>query len=65
MSSVAKRTSLRGLGGAGFPVGRILKSQAAPRLMAVNLDEGEPGTFNNRCYMLRDPHRFLEGLLIG
>ena len=63
-----KKTSLRGLGGAGFPVGRkwdILRSQAAPRLMAVNIDEGEPGTFKDRHYMLSDPHRFLEGLLIA
>ncbi|MFT5658153.1 MAG: NADH:ubiquinone oxidoreductase subunit F (NADH-binding)/NADH:ubiquinone oxidoreductase subunit E [Gammaproteobacteria bacterium] len=61
-------TALRGLGGAGFPVGRkwrILKSQQAPRLMAVNIDEGEPGTFKDRLYMLGDPHRFLEGLLIA
>ncbi|MEM7210064.1 MAG: NAD(P)H-dependent oxidoreductase subunit E [Pseudomonadota bacterium] len=61
-------TALRGLGGAGFPVGRkwgILRSQPAPRLMAVNIDEGEPGTFKDRHYMLSDPHRFLEGMLIA
>ena len=61
-------TSLRGLGGAGFPVGRkwgILREQQAPRLMAINIDEGEPGTFKDRFYMLGDPHRFLEGLLIA
>jgi len=61
-------TALRGLGGAGFPVGRkwgILRSQSAPRMMAVNIDEGEPGTFKDRYYMLRDPHRFLEGMLIA
>ncbi|MDH5355369.1 MAG: NAD(P)H-dependent oxidoreductase subunit E [Gammaproteobacteria bacterium] len=61
-------TALRGLGGAGFPVGRkwsILSSQAAPRMMAVNIDEGEPGTFKDRFYMLKDPHRFLEGMLIA
>lgn len=61
-------TALRGLGGAGFPVGRkwgILRDQPAPRLMAVNIDEGEPGTFKDRFYMLADPHRFLEGLLIA
>jgi formate dehydrogenase beta subunit len=59
---------LRGLGGAGFPAGRkwrIVREQAAPRLMAVNLDEGEPGTFKDRTYLERDPHRFLEGLLIA
>ena len=61
-------TALRGLGGAGFPVGRkwgILRGQAAPRMMAVNIDEGEPVTFKDRYYMLKDPHRFLEGMLIA
>ena len=59
---------LRGLGGAGFPAGRkwrIVREQPAPRLMAVNIDEGEPGTFKDRTYLERDPHRFLEGLLIA
>jgi len=61
-------SALRGLGGAGFPVGRkwkIVRAEAAPRLMAVNIDEGEPGTFKDRHYLERDPHRFLEGLLIA
>ncbi len=61
-------TQLRGLGGAGFPVGRkwrILRDQPAPRLCAINIDEGEPGTFKDRYYMLADPHRFLEGMLIA
>ncbi len=61
-------TQLRGLGGAGFPVGRkwgILRGQPAPRLCAINIDEGEPGTFKDRQYMLSDPHRFLEGMLIA
>jgi formate dehydrogenase beta subunit len=61
-------SALRGLGGAGFPVGRkwkIVRAEAAPRLMAVNIDEGEPGTFKDRYYLERDPHRFLEGLLIA
>ena len=61
-------SGLRGLGGAGFPAGRkwrILKDQSAPRLMAVNIDEGEPGTFKDRYYLERDPHRFLEGVLIA
>ncbi|HAA36743.1 MAG TPA: NADH-quinone oxidoreductase subunit F [Gammaproteobacteria bacterium] len=61
-------SGLRGLGGAGFPAGRkwrILKEQPAPRLMAVNIDEGEPGTFKDRYYLERDPHRFLEGVLIA
>lgn len=61
-------SGLRGLGGAGFPAGRkwrIVREQTAPRLMAVNIDEGEPGTFKDRTYLERDPHRFLEGLLIA
>ena len=61
-------SGLRGLGGAGFPAGRkwrIVREQAAPRLMAVNIDEGEPGTFKDRTYLERDPHRFLEGLLVA
>ena len=61
-------SDLRGLGGAGFPAGkkwRILKDQSAPRLMAVNIDEGEPGTFKDRYYLERDPHRFIEGMLIA
>jgi NADH:ubiquinone oxidoreductase subunit F (NADH-binding)/NADH:ubiquinone oxidoreductase subunit E len=61
-------SGLRGLGGAGFPAGRkwrIVRGQPAPRVMAVNIDEGEPGTFKDRVYLERDPHRFLEGLLIA
>ena len=61
-------SGLRGLGGAGFPAGRkwrIVSEQAAPRLMAVNIDEGEPGTFKDRAYLERDPHRFLEGMLVA
>jgi len=63
-----EHSGLRGLGGAGFPAGRkwrIVREQAVPRLMAVNIDEGEPGTFKDRTYLERDPHRFLEGLLIA
>ena len=61
-------SGLRGLGGAGFPAGRkwrIVRDQQAPRLMAINIDEGEPGTFKDRTYLERDPHRFLEGLLVA
>jgi NADH:ubiquinone oxidoreductase subunit F (NADH-binding)/NADH:ubiquinone oxidoreductase subunit E len=61
-------SGLRGLGGAGFPAGRkwrIVRGEAGPRLMAVNIDEGEPGTFKDRYYLERDPHRFLEGMLIA
>jgi len=61
-------SQLRGLGGAGFPTGRkwrFVRAEKAPRLMAVNADEGEPGTFKDRYYLETDPHRFLEGMLIG
>jgi formate dehydrogenase len=61
-------SGLRGLGGAGFPAGRkwrIVRSEPAPRLMAVNIDEGEPGTFKDRVFLERDPHRFVEGMLIA
>jgi formate dehydrogenase len=61
-------SGLRGLGGAGFPAGRkwrIVRAEKGPRLMAINIDEGEPGTFKDRTYLERDPHRFLEGMLIA
>ncbi len=61
-------SGLRGLGGAGFPAGRkwrIVRAEAGPRLMAINIDEGEPGTFKDRTYLERDPHRFIEGALIA
>jgi formate dehydrogenase beta subunit len=61
-------SGLRGLGGAGFPAGRkwrIVRGEPAPRLMAVNIDEGEPGTFKDRVYLEREPHRFIEGMLIA
>ncbi|MCX7628414.1 MAG: NAD(P)H-dependent oxidoreductase subunit E [Methylophilaceae bacterium] len=66
--TIMENSGLRGLGGAGFPVGRkwrIVSQQPAPRLMAVNIDEGEPGTFKDRHYLELDPHRFLEGMLIA
>ena len=68
LTKMMEDSGLRGLGGAGFPVGRKWKSVAAepePRLMAVNIDEGEPGTFKDRWYLERDPHRFLEGMLVA
>ena len=61
-------SGLRGLGGAGFPLGRkwrIVRAEPGPRMMAINIDEGEPGTFKDRVYLERDPHRFLEGALIA
>jgi NADH:ubiquinone oxidoreductase subunit F (NADH-binding)/NADH:ubiquinone oxidoreductase subunit E len=65
---VVSDAGLRGLGGAGFPTGRkwsLVRAEPAPRLMAVNADEGEPGTFKDRHYLERDPHRFIEGMLIA
>jgi len=59
---------LRGMGGAGFKSGlkwRLVRKQPAPRLMAINADEGEPGTFKDRHHLELDPHRFLEGMLIA
>ncbi len=66
--AVMEDSGLRGLGGAGFPAGRkwkLVSAEPAPRLMAINIDEGEPGTFKDRFYLERDPHRFLEGALIA
>ena len=63
-----KSSGLRGLGGAGFPAGakwEIVKKFSSPRLLAVNIDEGEPGTFKDRYFLETDPHRFLEGSLIA
>jgi len=65
---IVSDSGLRGLGGAGFPTGRkwsLVRAEPAPRLFAVNADEGEPGTFKDRYYLERDPHRFLEGMLIA
>jgi formate dehydrogenase beta subunit len=59
---------LRGLGGAGFPTARkwrAVRGEPGPRLMAINGDEGEPGTFKDRFYLESAPHRFIEGMLIG
>ena len=66
--STLEDSELKGLGGAGFPAGRkwrILRDQQAPRLLAINIDEGEPGTFKDRHYLESDPHRFFEGMLIA
>ena len=66
--AVMENSGLRGLGGAGFPTGRkwkLVSAEPAPRLLAINIDEGEPGTFKDRYYLERDPHRFLEGALIA
>lgn len=66
--SLLEDSNLRGLGGAGFSTGRkwrILSEQAQPKMVAINIDEGEPGTFKDRFYLERDPHRFIEGSLIA
>ena len=68
VTAIMDDAGLRGLGGAGFPAGRkwkIVAQEPVPRLMAVNIDEGEPGTFKDRWYLERDPHRFLEGMLVA
>ncbi|MEO8202700.1 MAG: NAD(P)H-dependent oxidoreductase subunit E, partial [Betaproteobacteria bacterium] len=68
LTKVMENSGLRGLGGAGFPAGRkwrLVAAEPAPRNMAVNIDEGEPGTFKDRYYLERDPHRFLEGMLVA
>jgi formate dehydrogenase beta subunit len=63
-----EKSNIRGMGGAGFPTGRkwrFVLAEPAPRLMAVNGDEGEPGTFKDRYFLETDPHRFLEGTLVA
>jgi formate dehydrogenase len=65
---VLDASGLKGLGGAGFPAGRkwrFVLAEAGPRMLAVNADEGEPGTFKDRWFLEREPHRFLEGMLIA
>jgi formate dehydrogenase len=65
---IVSDAGLRGLGGAGFPTGRkwtFVRAEPGPRMMAVNADEGEPGTFKDRLYLEQDPHRFIEGMLIA
>ncbi len=66
--ALMENSNLRGLGGAGFPTGRkwrILNEQPTPKMIAINIDEGEPGTFKDRYYLEHDPHRFIEGTLIA
>ena len=68
ITKIMEDSALRGLGGAGFPTGRkwrLVSAEPEPRLMALNIDEGEPGTFKDRWYLERDPHRFLEGMLVA
>ncbi len=68
ITKIMEDSGLRGLGGAGFPAGRkwrIVAAEPEPRLMALNIDEGEPGTFKDRWYLERDPHRFIEGALVA
>jgi NADH:ubiquinone oxidoreductase subunit F (NADH-binding)/NADH:ubiquinone oxidoreductase subunit E len=68
ITKIMEDSGLRGLGGAGFPAGRkwrLVAAEPSPRVMAVNIDEGEPGTFKDRWYLERDPHRFFEGMLVA
>src|SRR6185369_9423997 len=65
---IANEANVRGLGGAGFSTGRkwsLVRAEPAPRMFTVNADEGEPGTFKDRHYLEKDPHRFIEGMLIA
>ncbi len=68
VTAIVEKSGLRGLGGAGFPTFRkwqFVRGYPGPRLMALNADEGEPGTFKDRYFMETDPHRVLEGMLIA
>src|SRR4029079_12076765 len=68
ITKIMENSGLRGRGGAASPTGRkwrLVSAEPEPRLMAVNIDEGEPGTFKDRWYLERDPHRFLEGMLVA
>jgi formate dehydrogenase beta subunit len=68
ITAALDESGLRGLGGAGFPTARkwgFVRQGARPRHLAINADEGEPGTFKDRFHLERDPHRFLEGMLIA
>lgn len=68
LSETIGDAGLRGLGGAGFPAARkwqFVRAEPGPRMMCINGDEGEPGTFKDKFYLERDPHRFLEGTLIA
>jgi len=66
--AILDQAGLRGLGGAGFPAARkwgFVRAGARPRILAINADEGEPGTFKDRQVLEQQPHRFLEGMLIA
>ncbi|MFZ0569398.1 MAG: NADH-ubiquinone oxidoreductase-F iron-sulfur binding region domain-containing protein, partial [Rhodomicrobium sp.] len=68
IAGILTAAGLRGLGGAGFPAGRkwgFVRANPGSRYVAINVDEGEPGTFKDRYYLERDPHRMLEGALIA
>ena len=68
VQELVNQSGLRGLGGAGFPSGKkwgFVRAAEGPRYLAVNGDEGEPGTFKDRYYLERTPHLFLEGMLIA
>ncbi len=66
--NVLEKSGLKGMGGAGFPAGqkwRFVRMENSPRLMTINGDEGEPGTFKDKLYLEKDIHRFFEGMLIA
>jgi len=66
--SALDASGLRGMGGAGFPVARkweLVRREPKPRLLVINADEGEPGTFKDRFHLEREPHRVLEGMLVA
>lgn len=68
IQSVLGDSNLKGLGGAGFPTAmkwKFVRQEPKPRYVAINGDEGEPGTFKDRKYLESDPHRFIEGVLIS
>ncbi|MGJ7460224.1 NADH-ubiquinone oxidoreductase-F iron-sulfur binding region domain-containing protein [Halomonas sp. MA07-2] len=68
LTETLEHSGLRGLGGAGFPTFRkwqAVRAEPGPRYAVINADEGEPGTFKDRYYLEREPHRFLEGALVG
>src|SRR5579863_6200048 len=66
---IVKSSGLRGRGGAGFPCGLkwtfLPKDHPGPIYLCVNADESEPGTFNNRILMEKDPHQVLEGIILA
>ncbi|SDO00724.1 NADH-ubiquinone oxidoreductase-F iron-sulfur binding region domain-containing protein [Vreelandella arcis] len=68
LCALLEQSGLRGLGGAGFPTVKkwhAVRQAGGPRYCVINADEGEPGTFKDRYYLEKAPHRFLEGALVS